>query len=104
MFRGIVTAVAFFLILSPGHAATIYVPDNYATIQGALDACVNGDEIIVRPGTYYEVVDFVGKAVTLKSEMGPEVTIVDGEQRDWGIMMFRNFEGPDSVLEGFTIT
>lgn len=32
--------------------ATYYVPDNYATIQAALDAAADNDTIIVRDGTY----------------------------------------------------
>lgn len=55
--------------------ATIYVPDNYPTIQAAVDAASPGDTIIVRDGTYTENVD-VNKSLTICSENGAEKTIV----------------------------
>jgi parallel beta-helix repeat protein len=56
-------------------AATIYVPDDYPTIQAAVDAANVGDTIIVRDGTYTENID-VNKSLTIKSENGAEATIV----------------------------
>ena len=35
-------------------ALAIYMPDNYAKIQWAIDNASAGDTIIVRDGTYYE--------------------------------------------------
>ncbi len=32
---------------------------------------------VVAPGTYFEIIDFLGKAITLRSSGGPEVTIID---------------------------
>jgi hypothetical protein len=63
---------------------------------------VNGDTIIVRAGTYVENIDFLGKAVTLMSQDGPEVTVIDGGQLK-SVVSFENGEGTDSVLEGFTL-
>ncbi len=83
--------------------ATTYVPDNYATIQDAINDSINGDTIIVRPGTYYETIDFIGRAITLKSESGPEVTIIDGGQTG-SVVTFQSGEDLDSVLDGFTLT
>jgi nitrous oxidase accessory protein NosD len=56
-------------------SATIYVPDNNATIQGAVDNAAAGDTIIVRDGTYRENVK-VNKRLTIRSENGPANTIV----------------------------
>ena len=57
-------------------SATIYVPDDYAKIQWAVDNASAGDTIIVRDGTYVENVD-VTKSLTIRSTSGnPEDTVV----------------------------
>ena len=38
---------------------------------------VNGDEIVVAPGTYNELIDFLGKAITLRASDGPDLTVID---------------------------
>ena len=79
--------------------------DPFCSIQDAIDAAVDGDEIIVAPGTYFEAVNFVGKAITLRSSDGPEVTIIDATgQGQVSVVICETLEGPDTVLEGFTIT
>ncbi len=76
--------------------------DPYCSIQTAIDNAVDTDEIVVAPGTYFETIDFGGKAITLRSSDGPEVTIIDALQT--GIVVrCGNGEGPDTVLDGFTI-
>src|SRR3990172_2518494 len=56
-------------------AATIYVRDNYNTIQDAIDSALAGDTVIVREGEYPENIK-VTKPLTIKSEKGPDKTIV----------------------------
>jgi predicted outer membrane repeat protein len=84
----------------------VYVPDNHATIQGALDDTEEGKLIVVTDGVYKgrgnTEIDFKGKAITLKSENGPENCIIDCGNSGRGFN-FRNFESADSVLQGFTI-
>jgi len=106
MLRGILYAVAFGLLTTPvAHATTWYVPDDFSTIQGAMgsSAVVDGDTVIVRPGTYVENIDFLGKAITLVSEQGADVTSIDGNQTG-SVVTFVSGETETSVLKGFTIT
>ena len=60
-----------FLVLtafaSVSEAKTIYVPDDYARIQWAVDNASAGDTIIVRDGIYSESIN-VNKQLSIKSE------------------------------------
>jgi len=56
--------------------ATIYVPDDYPTIQAAVDAASPGDTIIVLPGTYSENVYINKENLTIQSRDGADETIV----------------------------
>ncbi|MCW7075216.1 MAG: right-handed parallel beta-helix repeat-containing protein [Candidatus Methanospirare jalkutatii] len=91
-----------FLVLtafaSVSAAKTIYVPDDYAKIQWAVDSASIGDTIIVRDGTYYENV-VVNKKLTIKSENGSAYCIVDGSSSD----VF-TLKADGIRIEGFSIT
>jgi len=81
---------------------TIRVPTDLPTIQQAINATVDGDTVLVAPGTYVENINFLGKAITVTSEGGPEVTIIDGNQAG-SVVTFSSGEGQASVLRGFTL-
>ena len=49
-------------------ADTILVPGDFPTIQGTIQASVDGDEIVVRPGTYVENLVIISKSITVRSE------------------------------------
>ncbi len=72
-------------------------------IQEQIDAAKDGDTVMVAPGTYMGVIDFQGKAIKLVSEQGPLVTVIDGSGVDSPVVSFKNGEGRDSILQGFTI-
>lgn len=91
-----------FMAVAAASAAVIQVPDDQPTIQLAIDAAAPLDTVMVSPGTYFENIDFHGKAVTVQSEQGAEVTIIDGN-RAGPVVTFQSSEGSDSVLTGFTI-
>jgi hypothetical protein len=84
--------------------ATIYVPDDYTTVQAGIDAALDGDTVIVRDGTYLltAALDFNGKAITVKSENGAANCFLDG-QNTTRVVYFHSGEANDSVLSGFTI-
>ena len=85
----------------------IRVPLDYPTIQEAMEAARDCDTVLVSPGIYAGTgnkdLDFMGKAFVVKSEAGPGSTIIDCANQGRGFY-FHNSEGPDSRLEGFTIT
>lgn len=84
-------------------AAVINVPGpNGPTIQAAIDVAVNGDEIIVAPGTYPEQIDFLGKAIFLHSSAGAATTIIDGGGVG-PVVTCTSFETVATIIEGFTV-
>ncbi len=65
---------------------------------------MDADEIVVAPGTYYfQNINFLGKAITLRSSDGADVTIIDGTG-NFHVVQCVSGEGPDTVLDGFVIT
>lgn len=58
-------------------ANAVVVPDDYSTIQEAIDAANVGDAIYVRAGAYHEHV-LANKTVSLLGE-GSNVTVIDGD-------------------------
>ncbi len=91
-------------------AHTIHVDQtgggDYLTIQEGIDAASYGDTVLVAPGTYYEHL-YVGPTadgVTLLSGAGPESTIIDNEGASYYSVIHCENVGPDTRIEGFTIT
>jgi len=95
---------------------SIIVPDEYATIQEAIDAAESGDTIYIyrkANGQPYYItdpcgLDFKGKAITIRSEdpADPNVvatTVIDCNQAGRAFI-FQNGEDANSIIEGLTIT
>ncbi len=102
--HGYFVLVALLLPCSASVAqSTLDVPGTYATIQAAISAAVNGDTVLVAPGTYAGPVNFLGKAITVRSSAGPFVTTISGGAGG-RVVRFVTGEGRASVLEGFTVT
>jgi hypothetical protein len=84
------------------------VPNDYGTIQKAIDASLHGDIIVVATGTYRELVDFKGKNIVLRSTAPTDpgvvaATVIVGAHPDGGVT-FAGSETAECVLAGFTIT
>lgn len=109
--RSAVLAFLVFILVVTGGAAlgaTINVPAGQATIQAGIDAAVNGDVVIVQPGTYKENIDFNGKAITVKSTyqsvpLAVATTIIDGDHKG-SVVSFYQGETAAAVIRGFTLT
>ncbi len=88
----------------------------YTTIQAAISdpLVADGDEIIVAPGIYTENIDFLGKAITVRSgditnpanpNLDPSNTIISGTGLvgSGTVVTFKTGEGASSVLKGFAV-
>lgn len=78
-------------------AGTITVPDNFPTIQGAINHALNGDTIFVRSGTYYEDV-VMNKSISLIGENMYTTTIFGGNASSVVLVTSNS-----ATVTGFTI-
>lgn len=98
-----VAVAACVVAAAPAAASNVLeVPVAFPTIQAAIDAATNGDEVLVDPGTYFENIDFKGKSITVMSLQGAGVTTIDGGSVA-PVVNFSNGEPASAVLQGFTI-
>ena len=103
------------ILSAPAADHVIRVPQDQPTIQAGINASVDGDTVLVAANTYYENINFKGKAITVASHfiMDGDTshinnTIIDGSQAEnpdsASTVYFVSAEDTNSVLTGFTIT
>ncbi len=78
----------------------IFVPDDYPTIQAAVNAAITGNTIIVRDGTYIENIN-INKQLILKSENGSTLTTIQANNLDDHV--FEVISANFVEIQGFTI-
>ena len=90
-----VSAGADIIRVGPGYSCD--PPYCYHTIQEAIQEVHEGDTVLVTPGVYYEEVDFLGKAITVRGD-GAAATIDGGG----GFAVVTMSE--EGILQNFVIT
>ncbi|MFC1799448.1 right-handed parallel beta-helix repeat-containing protein [Candidatus Eisenbacteria bacterium] len=107
----LISGITLLLLATKAPARTWYVnaegTGDAPTIQAGIDMAGSGDIILLAPGTYSGIgnrdLDLYGKAIAVRSERGPNLTIVDCDGLGRGFIL-RNQEPPEAILEGLTIT
>ena len=104
--------IIFGLILLCGQTLfgnIINIPDDYSTIQEGINASVNGDTVLVQPGTYVENINYNGKNIVVASLFLTTQdtsyiyqTVIDAIQ-GLNAVTFMNEEDNSSVFIGFTV-
>lgn len=108
MKNALFTTLAITVLSAIAFAETWTVDDDgeadFNSIQSAIDAASNGDEIFVGPGTYTSsneaVLEVAKKGLSISSTEGAEVTIIDGEYQNAGVYCHANGV---LTLDGFSI-
>ena len=121
MTKSKLTLIAALLIMTAGlcPAATYYVATAgsdandglteltaFATIQHGIDSSAAGDTVLVTEGVYNESINFNGKAITVRSASGVpyNTSIITPVAVSLYSVRLTSAEGPDSILQGFTVT
>ncbi len=84
-------------IQAPTHFS-LRVPEDYTSIQAAIDAALPGDRVLVNDGTYYETL-VVNKPLLLESVNGFETTLVVGVANQHTIEV----QSADVAIKGFDV-
>jgi predicted outer membrane repeat protein len=100
------------LVSGSARAAVHLVPEEYATIQSAVDASESSDTVIVATGTYSgsgnRNINFNGKSITVRSTdpTDPQIinnTVIDCEGQGRGFV-FYTAESAGATIAGLTVT
>lgn len=92
------------LVSTPAGAATVRVPGEKQSISKALQFAQGRDTVLVAPGVYYDLLNYLGKAIVVISESGPEVTEIRPVDQYKPVGTFASAENRGAMLDGFTIT
>ncbi len=91
-----------------GDWATLRVPDDYDTIQAAVDAALPGDLVLVGPGTYREAVQVTTDRLTIRGLDRNEVVLDGYGELDNGVRVLgakgvaiENLTATNYVRNGF---
>jgi len=100
----VIRRLTILLLLSLSYSAILLVPDEYPTIQSALDVASDGDSVLVSAGTYYENIIWPATNGIELIGSGEESCFIDGNELASVIRFEEDLGGISTTLiTGFTI-
>ncbi len=84
--------------------ATDWIVNPGGSIQAAIVGATDGDRVLVQPGTYWEVMDLLGKQLEIIGVGGADFTVIDGTGFNDTIFKLISGEPTGTVIRGFTLT
>lgn len=94
------------LVACAVHGAVIHVPSEQPTIQAAIDIAIDNDTILIANGTYTGSgnvdINTLGKAITIQSENGPDLCVIDCAGKARGFI-FETNETRTTIIRDMSI-
>lgn len=87
---------------APSTAGILMVPDDYDTIQAAINAAAPGATITLRPGVYAESITLGSRPITIASTSGAEQTLLVGDGSSRAIVALQG-AASGTVIKGLGV-
>ena len=94
-------ATPSFALVRAANSKQVVVPDNYPTIQTAIDHASAGDTVYVKAGVYYEML-VINKTLTLAGEDRAS-TVINANQSEWSDRDIIDVYANNVTITGFTV-
>ena len=96
--------IIFLCLISFIFSSTIYVPEDFETVQEAVDNAIHSDSIFVNFGEYFECVDIEEKSISIfgSSEQNPKIYCA--EEYEFAFQMMNFYQQYSVLISDFILS